>query len=99
MPVTRSDVLSEAAIARALAKLPGWTFEAGKLHREYHFADFVAAFSFMAGAALVAQAMDHHPEWSNVWNKVEIILSTHDAGGLTKRDVELARRIDGFAAT
>ena len=64
--------LSEAEIASALSKLPGWKVEHGKLHREYVFVDFVAAFAFMCGAALVAQAMDHHPEWFNVWNKVQI---------------------------
>ena len=68
--------LSETEIATALSKLPGWKLEGGKLRREYKFADFVAAFGFMTGAALVAQAMNHHPEWFNVWNTVRVDLAT-----------------------
>jgi 4a-hydroxytetrahydrobiopterin dehydratase len=66
----------------------------GKLHRELRFADFVEAFGFMSRVALVAEAMGHHPEWRNVWNRVVIDLTTHDTGGLSTLDVELARRID-----
>lgn len=97
MSKPRPVVLSETDIAVALSKLPGWKFEGGKLHREYQFADFVAAFGFMAGAALVAQAMDHHPEWSNVWNKVRIDLATHDAGGVTSLDLKLAEAMEELA--
>ena len=89
--------LSEAEIASAVSKLPGWKVEDGKLHREYAFIDFVAAFAFMSGAALVAQAMDHHPEWFNVWNKVRIDLATHDAGGITALDVKLAHSMEELA--
>jgi 4a-hydroxytetrahydrobiopterin dehydratase len=88
---------SEAEIATALSTLPQWKVEGGKLHREYEFADFVAAFGFMAGAALVAQAMDHHPEWFNVWNKVRVDLATHDAGGITALDVKLAHAMEELA--
>jgi len=89
--------LSEAEIASAVSKLSGWKVEHGKLHREYAFIDFVAAFGFMSGAALVAQAMDHHPEWFNVWNKVRIDLATHDAGGITALDVKLAHSMEELA--
>jgi 4a-hydroxytetrahydrobiopterin dehydratase len=89
--------LSEFEIAAALSKLPGWKLDSGKLHREYKFADFVAAFGFMTGAALVAQAMDHHPEWFNVWSTVRIDLATHDAGGITTLDVTLAHAMEDLA--
>jgi 4a-hydroxytetrahydrobiopterin dehydratase len=75
-------------------QLPAWRLVNGKLHRELRFADFVEAFGFMSRVALVAEAMGHHPEWSNVWNRVVIELTTHDTGGLSTLDVELARRID-----
>jgi len=71
---------------------------AGKLHRQLVFADFVEAFGFMTQVALIAEAMGHHPEWSNVWNRVSIDLTTHDAGGLTALDVTLAQAIDRCAA-
>jgi len=89
--------LGEAELAVEMRKLTDWRGESGKLHREYEFADFVAAFAFMAGAALVAQGMDHHPEWSNVFNKVRIGLATHDAAGITARDVELAHAMEELA--
>ena len=65
--------------------------------KSFKFRDFVGAFSFMSGAALVAERMDHHPEWTNVYNKVEVSLSTHDAGGLTEKDIALAKAMDGLA--
>ena len=89
--------MSESKIAAALSKLPAWKVESGKLHREYKFADFVAAFSFMSGAALIAQGMDHHPEWFNVWSSVRIDLATHDAGGITALDVTLAHAMEELA--
>jgi 4a-hydroxytetrahydrobiopterin dehydratase len=89
--------LTETEIAMALSDLTAWRLEGGKLHREYKFADFVAAFGFMTGAALVAQGMDHHPEWFNVWNTVRVDLSTHDAGGITALDFELARAMEDLA--
>jgi len=89
--------LSDSEIMAALSKLPDWEVESSKLHREYKFVDFVAAFSFMSGAALIAQSMDHHPEWFNVWNTVRIDLSTHDAGGITALDVTLAHAMEELA--
>lgn len=77
--------------------LPRWGLVNGKLRRELRFADFVEAFAFMTKVALIAEAMGHHPEWSNVWNRVVIDLTTHDCGGLSSLDLELARRIDQLA--
>jgi 4a-hydroxytetrahydrobiopterin dehydratase len=96
--MSRPNKLSDSEISAALAKLPGWTRVEGKLHREYKFADFIAAFGFMSSAALVAQAMDHHPEWFNVWNTVRVDLATHDAGGITELDVKLAGSMESLAA-
>jgi 4a-hydroxytetrahydrobiopterin dehydratase len=89
--------LREAELATALSSLPNWKVEDGKLRREYEFVDFVAAFGFMTGAALVAQGMDHHPEWFNVWNRVRVDLATHDAGGITALDVKLAHSMEDLA--
>src|ERR1022692_4733446 len=97
MATPRPVKLSEAEIAAALSNLPGWELQESKLHREYKFADFVAAFAFMTGAALIAQAMDHHPEWFNVWNTVRVDLSTHDAGGVTALDLKLAHSMEELA--
>ncbi|MFC3102054.1 4a-hydroxytetrahydrobiopterin dehydratase [Altererythrobacter lauratis] len=85
--------------AAALAKLPGWTLRGdGKaIARQFAFPDFRAAFGFMAQVALLAEKQDHHPEWSNVYNKVDITLTTHDAGGLTQRDIRLAAAINKIA--
>ena len=92
-----SKKLDETALREALAELPGWSLEAGKLHREYRFPDFVTAFGFMSSVALVAEAMNHHPEWQNVYNRVVVDLTTHDAGGITEKDLALARRMDDLA--
>ena len=92
-----ADKLSDEAIQTALASLAGWTLENGKLHREYKFKDFVQAFGFMSSAALVAESMNHHPEWFNVYHTVKVDLTTHDAGGITKKDVDLAARMEGLA--
>ncbi len=89
----RPPKLSETEIAAELAKLPGWTLEGGKLHRQYQCKDFVDAFGRMTSVALAAEGMNHHPEWSNVWNKVTVDLTTHSAGGITQLDFELARKI------
>ena len=88
--------LNPAELASLATTLPNWQLVAGKLHRDLVFADFVEAFGFMTKVALIAEAMDHHPEWSNVWNRVSIDLVTHDTGGLSNLDVELAQRIDGL---
>ncbi|HLL25562.1 MAG TPA: 4a-hydroxytetrahydrobiopterin dehydratase [Kofleriaceae bacterium] len=84
-------------IAQRLRELPSWTIENGKLHRTYTFASFVEAFGFMASCALVAEKRDHHPEWSNVYNRVVVDLTTHDAGGISARDFELAVEMDRIA--
>jgi 4a-hydroxytetrahydrobiopterin dehydratase len=91
--VERLDAAGQAALA---ADLPGWALVEGRdaIMRRFRFADFSAAWGFMARVALLAEAQDHHPEWSNVWNRVEIILTTHDAGGLSTRDLRLAKAID-----
>ena len=89
--------LGDDEISRRLSDLTGWTVQAGKLHREYRFADFVAAFGFMASAALVAERMNHHPEWFNVWSTVRVDLTTHDAGGITAKDFELAAAMEQLA--
>ena len=95
MPTKKLDT---DEIARLLAQLPGWTVEGGKLHREYRFTDFVEAFGAMTSAALVAERMDHHPEWFNVWNTVRVDLTTHDAGGITAKDFDLAAAMERIAA-
>jgi 4a-hydroxytetrahydrobiopterin dehydratase len=87
--------LDDDAITAALADVPGWTRNGDGIDRAYKFADFVTAFAFMTRVALLAEKADHHPEWSNVYNRVEIRLTTHDAGGLSARDFALAKAIDG----
>ena len=89
--------LSDADIATRLAATPGWSLANGKLHRDFKFDDFVAAFGFMARCALVAERMNHHPEWFNVYNKVNVDLATHDAGGITAKDFELAAAMSKLA--
>jgi 4a-hydroxytetrahydrobiopterin dehydratase len=96
--VTRPRKLTDGEVAATLRELAGWRVEAGKLHREFRFADFSQAFGFMTRAALAAESMNHHPEWFNVWNRVVVDLETHDAGGLTELDFELARRMNAIAA-
>lgn len=89
--------LSSEAINAALAELQGWSIERGKLHRQFQFNSFVEAFGFMSSVALVAESMGHHPEWFNVYNRVTVDLTTHDAGGITDKDVALARRMNELA--
>ncbi|MFM1813728.1 MAG: hypothetical protein RLZ98_423 [Pseudomonadota bacterium] len=86
---------------KLLNELPGWRLAGGRdaIEKTFKFNDFNSAFGFMARVALVAEAMDHHPEWRNVYNRVEILLTTHDAGGLSARDRELARKIEAIAAS
>ena len=91
--------LSEAEVAERLRKLSGWTVVNGKLHREFACKDFVAAFGNMTRVALVAEAMNHHPEWFNVWNKVVIDLNTHSVKGISDLDFELAGKIDVIFGT
>jgi 4a-hydroxytetrahydrobiopterin dehydratase len=89
--------LSESELAAAVAQLPAWTIHEAKLHRKYQFADFAHAFGFMATAAPLIEKMNHHPEWANVYNRVTVNLSTHDAGGITQKDIDLARVLEGIA--
>lgn len=88
--------LDEDALVAGLEALPEWRREGGAIERSLEFDDFVAAFAFMCSVALLAERANHHPEWSNVYNRVHIRLTTHDAGGLTRRDLELADEIDGL---
>lgn len=93
-----ADKLKPEDIAAARSKLTGWTIENGEkeLKRSFKFKDFFEAFGFMARVALLAEKAGHHPDWSNSYNKVEIVLSTHDAGGLTQKDVDLAQGISAL---
>ena len=88
--------LQPQEIEAGLSTLSGWTLSAGKLHKEFSFKDFVEAFGFMSSVALIAESMNHHPDWGNVYNRVTIDLSTHDLGGISTFDLELASRIDGL---
>ena len=92
------EKLSEAQRAALAELVPEWRMAEGRdaIVRSFRFADFSAAWGFMSRVALLAEKMDHHPEWSNVWNRVEILLSTHDAGGLSRRDVAMAQAIDAI---
>jgi 4a-hydroxytetrahydrobiopterin dehydratase len=89
--------LSQQQIEERLVKLSGWTVSQGKLHREYRFSDFAHAFGFMASVAVTAEALAHHPDWSNVWNRVTVDLVTHDVGAITEKDFELAAAMEAVA--
>ena len=93
MPVDRRP-LSPDEVSRLVESLDGWELDGISLRRQLVFASFVEAFGFMAQVALVAESLDHHPNWSNVYNRVDIAITTHDAGGLTALDVEFVRRVD-----
>ncbi len=93
MPVAK---LTENDISKRLEHLPEWRLHDAKLFRSYTFMDFGEAFAFMTRVALVAEKMNHHPEWFNVWNRVDISLTTHDAGGLSELDFRLAECIEAF---
>jgi 4a-hydroxytetrahydrobiopterin dehydratase len=97
MHVSRLD---DAVRDAAMQQLPQWTYDADVrgIRRNLHFADFAEAFGFMTRVAIVAEKADHHPEWFNVYNRVEILLTTHDADGLSQRDIDLACKIDVIAA-
>ena len=92
--------LSDQERSKALTGLPGWEWDAAHqaIRKRFTFRDFSEAFGFMTRVALAAERADHHPEWSNVWNRVDIALTTHDAGGLTHKDTALAKRIEALAA-
>ncbi len=93
----RPTKLADAEIQEKLRSLPGWTLADGRLRREWRFGNFVEAFGFMSRLALVAEKMDHHPDWSNVYDRVVIELETHDAGGLTQLDFDLAAAANRLA--
>lgn len=95
--MSKPAILTEAELASALSQLSGWSVVNGKLHRDYRFADFIHAFGFMATAAIAIEKMNHHPEWSNVWNRVSVDLTTHDSGGITSKDLDLALLLEGIA--
>jgi 4a-hydroxytetrahydrobiopterin dehydratase len=95
--MVRPAPLTDDELSAAIADLDGWEVLDGKLHKQFRFGDFGCAFGFMAAAATSAERMDHHPEWSNVYNRVTVDLVTHDAGGITELDVALARRMDQIA--
>lgn len=95
--MARARKLDPGELEAALRALEGWVVAGGKLHREFRFADFGAAFAFMTRVALEAEKRDHHPDWSNVWNRVVVDLVTHDTGGITEKDVALAARIGELA--
>ena len=90
------DKLTAAEIETALASLDGWALQDGKLYREFRFADFSRAFAFMTAAAIQAETANHHPEWFNVYNLVKVWLVTHDARGITQRDINMAGLMNGL---
>ena len=92
-----ANKLTGSEIQAALGPLAGWSLANGKLHREYKFADFPHAFGFMATAAPTIERRNHHPEWANVYNRVTVDLTTHDSGGITQKDVDLAMLLEGIA--
>lgn len=89
--------LAPRSLRASLSALPGWRIEDGKLTRNYIFPDFTQAFAFMSAAALVIEKLGHHPEWSNTYNRVDVRLVTHDAGGITRKDFDLASRLEALA--
>lgn len=89
--------LSEDRIDQELQDLPGWARVDGKLHKEFKFEDFNQAFGFMTRAALHIEKMNHHPEWFNVYNKISVDLTTHDAGGVSENDIKLARILNSLS--
>ncbi len=95
--MARPTALDSDAIDSSLASLTGWTLDEGKLYREFAFRDFSEAFGFMTRSALVAERMNHHPEWFNVWATVRVHLTTHDAGGISELDFELASAMNAIA--
>jgi 4a-hydroxytetrahydrobiopterin dehydratase len=89
--------LDSDAVTKRLTDLPGWTVAGGKLRKTFRFDSFAEAFGFMASVAVVAERMNHHPEWCNVYNRVDVELVTHDAGGITELDLALAARMNELA--
>ena len=95
-PSTVPNILTPDEIEARLVDIPGWTVVDGALTRSFTFADFSAAFGFMTRAALIAESLDHHPDWSNSWNRVELAITSHDAGGVTERCFTFAARVDAL---
>jgi len=95
--MARPAKLTDAEVSQRLSALPGWLVKESKLRKTFTFADFVQAFAFMTDMARDAEALNHHPEWFNVYNRVVIDLTTHDASGITALDFELARRAEDLA--
>jgi len=95
--MSRPSKLSNDEVETRLEELAGWSLDGDKLHRAFKFSDFVEAFGFMSQIAILAEKMDHHPEWANVYNRVDVHLTTHDAGGLTELDFELAAHMNRIA--
>ncbi len=91
------ELLSDEAISQALATMPDWTRDGDRIRADFEFPNFVAAFAFMTEVADTAERLNHHPEWSNVYNRVSVVLTTHDAGGLTGYDMEMAAAMSGAA--
>ena len=93
-------LLSDAEREEALRELAGWSWDgaAKAIHRSFRFRDFSEAFAFMTRVALAAEKADHHPDWSNSWNRVDVALSTHSEGGVTRKDIDLARQMNDFAS-
>ena len=96
--MSRIDRLDDASVSSRMKQLEGWSIDDGRLHRKFEFEDFVRAFGFMSSVALVAERINHHPDWSNSYKTVDIHLSSHDVGGLSERDFELAAHIDAIRA-
>ena len=90
--------LTDAQIQENLAQVEGWTIENGKLHKAFQFDNFISAFGFMTQLALVAESLNHHPEWFNVYNRVTIDLTTHDAGGISELDFQWAKQADAISS-
>ena len=94
--MSKPAVLRGDDLAAALENLEGWDEQDGALHRGLTFADFSEAFGFMARVALIAEKMDHHPDWSNSWNKVDLAISSHDAGGITQQCIDFATKVNAL---
>jgi len=90
------EKLNQQEIEKELENLPGWSVKNGKLHKDFEFEDFNQAFGFMTRAAMHIEKMNHHPEWSNVYNKLTVELTTHDAGGITSNDINLAKILNSI---
>jgi 4a-hydroxytetrahydrobiopterin dehydratase len=95
--MARPHRLQEKEIKGKLGSLPGWSYDGGRLHKEFQFDNFTEAFRFMTRVAPVAESMNHHPDWSNAYNKVVVDLATHDAGGVTELDISMAEQMEEAA--